>query len=68
MQHIHLEVKDNHTNKLLDILNSLQNVTIENIQIDSDKDIQAFINLQESSMTSTWDNEQDKAWDELYSW
>ncbi len=66
MQHIHLAVQNNHMPKLMHILNGLQDVMIEKIQIE--KNAQSLINLQESSMASTWDNEQDKAWDELYDW
>ena len=66
MQHIHLEVQNNHMQKLMNILNDLQDVMIDKIQIEDNA--QSLISLQESSMTATWDNKEDKAWDELYDW
>ncbi len=57
MQHIHLQVQDNHMQKLMLILGNLKNVMIKKIQIDNENDKQALINLQKSSMASTWNNE-----------
>ena len=64
MQTIHLEVKDDYVENILVMLHSLKDVMIKKIDVDT-PDIDTFIKLQESSMSKTWENEEDKVWDEL---
>ena len=64
MQTIHLEVKDDYVKNLLVMLNSLKDIMIEKIDVET-PETEIFIKLQESSMSKTWDNEEDKVWDEL---
>ena len=64
MQTIHLEVKDDYVNNLLMMLNSLKDIMIEKIDVET-PETDTFIKLQEVSMSKTWENEEDKVWDEL---
>ena len=71
MQTIRIDVKDMYVHNILDILNSLQDIMIDKIKLDSIKNINyiktedSFSLLQTSSMKKTWDNREDEAWDEL---
>jgi len=68
MQTIHIDVKDIYVSNVLTILESIKDVMIEKINIESTnsrKDEEDFMKLQIDSMESTWDNDEDKAWDEL---
>ena len=66
MQKITIEVKDNYMNNVLEMLHSLQGVMIDKIKLAKDDKIENdFLKLQISSMKKTWDNEEDKVWDEL---
>lgn len=49
---------------VIDILQEI-NVKSEVIIIALEDDAQSLKNLQQASMSSTWDNDEDKAWDEL---
>ena len=68
MQKILIEVKDNYTENVLEMLHSLKGVMIEKIRLDGagegsvDLD---FIKLQINAMKPTWDNQEDEAWDDL---
>jgi hypothetical protein len=74
MQTIHLEVKDNYVQNVLNMLNSIKDTMIDEIIVDKsikdpndkycneDEDLKK---LQIKSMSKTWDNEEDKAWDAL---
>ncbi len=66
MQKITIEVKDNYMNNVLEMLHSLQGVMIDKIKLaNNNKTENDFLKLQISSMKKTWDNEEDKVWDEL---
>ena len=68
MQKIVIEVKDNYTANVLEMLNSLKGIMIEQIQCDTkehDKVESDFIKLQIDSMKETWDNHEDEAWNEV---
>ncbi len=64
MQTIHLEVKDDYVKNLLVMLNSLKDIMIEKIDVETPEK-ETLTKLQETSMSKTWDNEEDKVWDEL---
>ena len=49
---------------VIDILQEI-NVKSEVIIIPLEDDIKSLKNLQQTSMFATWDNDEDKAWDEL---
>lgn len=49
---------------VIDILQEI-NVKSEVIIIPLEDDITSLKNLQQTSMSATWDNDEDKAWDEL---
>jgi len=68
MQTITIEVKDNYAVNVLEMLHGLKGVMIEKIKYDLDEDSKVeydFIKLQVNSMRSTWDNQEDEAWDDL---
>ena len=69
MQTIHIEVQDTYAKKVLALLESLRGVMLEDIKIEKKPLKQdtphELIEAQENVMQSTWDNEQDKAWDAL---
>jgi len=68
MQAIHIQVKDPYVPNVLELLNSLKNVMVESIRLDTPpgtEDDTSLIELQESAMHATWDNEADEAWDEV---
>jgi len=68
MQKITIEVKDNYTTNVLEMLHGLKGVMIEKIKFDTDQEGKVdldFMNLQIDSMKHTWDNQEDKAWDDL---
>jgi len=68
MQKITIEVKDNYTNNVLEMLHGLQGVMIEKIKLtskDHERTESDFMKLQTSSMEKTWDNDEDKVWDDL---
>jgi len=66
MQKIIIEVKDDYINNVVKILQSMQGIMINKIKLGNDNKIENdFIKLQISSMEKTWENEEDKAWDEL---
>jgi copper chaperone CopZ len=67
MQTIHIDVNDNYLNQVINILESLKGIMLEDIKIekknvDENKDL---IKAQIKSMSQTWDNKEDEAWDEL---
>jgi len=66
MQVIHIQVKDPYVPNVLVLLNSLKNVMVESIKIDTsyhhEYDV-SLIEIQETSMRSTWENDADEAWD-----
>ena len=64
MQTIHLEVKDDYVKNLLVMLNSLKDIMIEKIDVET-PETETLTKLQETSMSKTWENEEDKVWDEL---
>jgi len=49
---------------VIDILQEM-NVKSEVIIIPLEDDIKSLKNLQQASMSAIWDNDEDKAWDEL---
>ena len=66
MQKITIEVKDNYTANILEMLHSLKGIMIDKIKLDEnpkDSDDLDFIKLQIDSMKHTWDNKEDEAWD-----
>ena len=68
MQKITIEVKDNYTANVLEMLNGLKGVMIEKIKFDSEQEGKVdldFLKLQIDSMKHTWDNQEDEAWDDL---
>ena len=66
MQKIIIEVKDDYINNVVKILQSMQGIMINKIKLGNDNKIENdFIKLQIPSMEKTWENEEDKAWDEL---
>ena len=68
MQTIHIEVKDIYVSNVLTMLKSMKDVMINKINLDtsnSARDDENFMKLQANSMDKTWDNDEDKAWDEL---
>ncbi len=69
MQKIYIEVKDDYANNILEILHGLNGVMIDKIKLyTSEKESRTdkeLISLQFKSMSKTWDNEKDEAWDDL---
>jgi len=68
MQKIIIEVKDNYTENVLEMLHSLKGVMIEKIKFDSSQEARVdldFMKLQIGSMKQTWDNQEDEAWNDL---
>jgi len=66
MQKITIEVKEPYMHNVLEMLHSLQGIMIDKIKLVEDTQINNdFIKLQIPSMKSTWDNEEDKVWDDL---
>ena len=68
MQKITIEVKDNYTANVLEMLHSLKGVMIEKIKFESDQEAKVdldFMKLQMDSMKQTWDNQEDEAWNDL---
>jgi len=69
MQKITIEVKDNYTANVLEMLHSLKGVMIDKIKFDDlnheNKVELDFMKLQVDSMKYTWDNQEDEAWDDL---
>jgi len=69
MQKITIEVKDNYTTNVLEMLHGLKGVMIDKIKFDDsdqEKKIEFdFMKLQVDSMRDTWDNQEDEAWDDL---
>ena len=66
MQKIIIEVKDDYINNVVKILQSMQGIMINKIKLGNDNKIENdFIKLQIPSMEKTWENEEDKVWDEL---
>ena len=68
MQTIHIDVKDIYVSNVLTMLKSMKDVMIDKINLDTPSGIQDeedLMKLQANSMNETWDNDEDKAWDEL---
>ena len=69
MQKITIEVKDNYTANVLEMLHSLKGVMIDKIKfddLDQEKKVEFdFMKLQVDSMRDTWDNQDDEAWNDL---
>ena len=69
MQKITIEVKDNYTVNVLEMLHSLKGVMIDKIKFDDlDQENKVefdFMKLQADSMKDTWDNQDDEAWNDL---
>ena len=71
MRTIHIDVKDSYLNNVLGMLESLKGVMLNKIDIDAPKsdhdktDFTIIQNAQIDSMKNTWENESDKAWDEI---
>jgi len=68
MQTIHIDVKDMYVSNVLTMLKSMKDVMIDKINLDTPSDTrdeEDFMKLQTMSMNKTWDNDEDKAWDEL---
>jgi hypothetical protein len=68
MQKIIIEVKDNYTENVLEMLHSLKGVMIEKIKFDSSQEARVdldFMKLQIDPMKQTWDNQEDEAWNDL---
>ena len=69
MQKITIEVKDNYTANVLEMLHSLKGVMIDKIKFDDleqEKKVEFdFMKLQVDSMRDTWDNQDDEAWNDL---
>jgi hypothetical protein len=68
VQKIIIEVKDNYTTNVLEMLHSLKGVMIEKIKYDSEKESKTnldLIKLQVDSMKHAWDNPEDEAWNDL---
>ncbi len=68
MQKITIEVKDHYTTNVLEMLHGLKGVMIDKINFDTEQIVKVdydFIKLQIDSMKSTWDNQEDEAWNDL---
>ncbi len=68
MQIITIEVKDNYTVNVLKMLHGLKGVMIEKIKYNLGGESKVeydFMKLQADSMKSTWDNQEDEAWNDL---
>ncbi len=71
MQTIYIDVKDQYVSNILTMLKGVKDVMIDKIRIDTPNSPEAsatseeLMELQSSSMQKTWDNADDKAWDEL---
>ena len=66
MQKIIIEVKENYTANILEMLHSLKGIMIDKIKLDENPkngDDLDCIKLQIDSMKHTWDNKEDEAWD-----
>ena len=68
MQKITIEVKDHYTTNVLEMLHGLKGVMIDTISFDTEQAQKVdydFMKLQIDSMKSTWDNQEDEAWNDL---
>jgi hypothetical protein len=68
MQKITIEVKDNYTANVLEMLHSLKGVMIDKIKFDSSQEARVdldFMKLQIDPMKQTWNNKEDEAWNDL---
>ena len=70
MQTIHIDVNDNYVNKLVNMLENLKGIMLEDIKVDKkieivDESSKDLIDAQINSMSRTWDNLEDEAWNEL---
>ena len=68
MQKITIEVKDNYTTNVLEMLHGLKGVMIDKIKFDSEQEAKVdldFMKLQIDAMKHTWDNKEDEAWNDL---
>jgi len=68
MQKIIIEVKDDYTHNIMEILHGLRGVMIDKIKLDGTDNTTIqddFMKLQIDSMKDTWNNDEDKAWDGL---
>jgi translation elongation factor EF-G len=69
MQKITIEVKDDYVNNIMSVLQGLKGVIVDKIKFDDSMYINStdenIIKLQQDSMSITWENDEDKAWDEL---
>jgi len=68
MQTIHIDVKDRYVSNVLTLLRSMKDVMIDKVSVDTPsttRDKEELMKLQTTSMSNTWDNDEDKAWDEL---
>ncbi len=68
---IHIDVKDSYLSNVLSMLESLKGVMPNKIDVDTAKsdhdktDFTIIQNAQIDSMKDIWENESDKAWDEI---
>ncbi len=68
MQKVVIEVKDLYLDNVLSMLHSLEGIMIDKIDISKDTTRETeleLMRLQAHSMEKSWDNEEDKVWDEL---
>ena len=71
MQTIYIDVKDQYVSNVLTMLKGMKDVMIDKIRIDTPNSPEVsgtseeLMKLQSSTMQKTWDNTDDKAWDEL---
>lgn len=76
MQAIYIQVKDQYLNNVLELLNSVKDVMIDQVELQPDRvdadqvaksnsEHQAWLLAQQSSMNKTWSNSQDEVWDAL---
>lgn len=66
--YIELKIEDSKVNFFLEFLNAIKDGVVQKIDIrerNLDVTVDNFINLQIGSLSKTWDNSDDKAWDDL---
>ena len=69
MQTIHINVQDTYATKVVALLETLRGVMLEDIKVEKKHNSlttpKELIDAQQNVMQSTWDNDEDKAWDGL---
>ena len=70
MQTIHIDVNENYSQRVLNMLESLKGIMLQDIRVERtvkviDDSSKELIDAQERVMAKLWDNEEDEAWNDL---